>query len=355
MARLVLAFARSRMMINLPLIGHEQARQRGSRAATALTAGRTATMARRGAGGRRTLRWCDAHDTTRPDRAVGSRRLGAAGATPSRVARRARCRATERAGRATDSRSDRGGIRHRIQAAAARAGNEQKAAPPSLQQAKSAPRDPAGLLLPPTLRTRARARRVGDQAMESHALARAERRTARQDRTLLFIAKSRLRDPSLRARRSAPPRHNAALQNGFNWTPLSAISGVPFRRFHFRLSPAAPNSQPILQFLNDMAPPLRQPVRILCNGVAARRMAVVQAYMEGLNRMEHVERIPAYAPEPNPSDYVARHLTHHEPAALFARTPLDHQTRTRILRAPCSAACRCSACPGIRLHTRLTS
>jgi len=51
---------------------------------------------------------------------------------------------------------------------------------------------------------------------------------------------------------------------------------------------------------------------IVWDGLAAHRSKLVKEYVAGLEGRIHLERLPAYAPELNPVEYVWAHLKQHE-------------------------------------------
>lgn len=148
--------------------------------------------------------------------------------------------------------------------------------------------------------------------MEEAALAEVKKNAARQGRTIVFVDESGLSERPTRARTWAPRGQTPVLQYHFNWKQLSVIAGVSFRRFYFRLFPGAIKSPQVIEFLDALGKQLRRPLLVLWDGLAAHRSALVREYLESLNGAIQVERLPAYAPELNPVEYLWAHLKHHE-------------------------------------------
>ena len=97
----------------------------------------------------------------------------------------------------------------------------------------------AGLQQPAAHRTSARARRGGDPALETEALARAKKNARKQGRIIVFIDESGLSEQPTQVRGWAPRGETPVLQYHFNWHQLSVMAGITFYRFYFRLFPGA--------------------------------------------------------------------------------------------------------------------
>jgi len=110
----------------------------------------------------------------------------------------------------------------------------------------------------------------------------------------------------------APKGQTPILQHHFNWSQLSVIAGITFRRFYFRLFPGAIKGPQIIEFLHSLGQQIRQPLLVIWDGLAAHRSALVREYLEALNGAVQIEQLPAYAPELNPTEYIWGHLKHHE-------------------------------------------
>src|ERR1700720_687422 len=301
------------MIDNVGEARHEQVGTRSERIAAAASASGAIPAAWSGAGRGGAAGQRDAQDGIAVERTAASRWHGGAQEPAARPAfGPGRCAAT-RVDARPDGRRARGRLCHGSMDVAARGGVDQAALYPLVQREPSGahPRPPR-LLLPATLGTRARARRVCHQTLEADALARSKKNAAKQGRIIVFIDESGLSERPTRVRTWAPKGQTPILQHHFNWSQLSVIAGITFRRFYFRLFPGAIKGPQIIAFLHAPGQQIRQPLLVIWDGLAAHRSALVREYLEALNGAVQIEQLPAYAPELNPTEYIWGHLKHHE-------------------------------------------
>jgi transposase len=120
-----------------------------------------------------------------------------------------------------------------------------------------------------------------------------------------------------RVRTWAPRGQTPLLQETFNWKSLSIIGGLALLRFYFQVHPGSIKGPQVVQFLRHLQRHLPGKVLVLWDGAAIHRSALVRDYVAGTRGRIQVARLPAYAPELNPVEYMWGHLKTHEIANLI--------------------------------------
>ena len=98
----------------------------------------------------------------------------------------------------------------------------------------------------------------------------------------------------------------------FNWKSLSAIAGITWRQFYFRLYPGAIKSPQVVDFLGHLKGHIRGKILVIWDGLAAHRSRRVRDFLAKQKGRIHLARLPAYAPELNPTEYVWGYWKCHE-------------------------------------------
>ena len=102
------------------------------------------------------------------------------------------------------------------------------------------------------------------------------------------------------------------LQYNFNWKTLSAIAGLTFWNFYFRLYPGTVRSPQVVHFLDALLRHINGPMLIVWDRLAAHRSGLVRDYLMSLQGRIKVEYLPAYAPDLNPVEYIWAYWKQHE-------------------------------------------
>ena len=102
------------------------------------------------------------------------------------------------------------------------------------------------------------------------------------------------------------------LQYNFNWKTLSAIAGLTFWNFYFRLYPGTVRSPQVVHFLDALLRHINGPMLIVWDRLAAHRSGLVRDYLTSLQGRIKVEYLPAYAPDLNPVAYIWAYWKQHE-------------------------------------------
>ena len=107
-----------------------------------------------------------------------------------------------------------------------------------------------------------------------------------------------------RCRTWAPKGQTPVLQYHFNWQGLSAMAGITWWNFYFRLFPGAIRAPQVVQFLRHLLRHLRGKLMVIWDGLPTHRSRLVKDFVvEQKGRLE-LEFLPGYAPELNPVEYL---------------------------------------------------
>ena len=88
-------------------------------------------------------------------------------------------------------------------------------------------------------------------------------------------------------------------------------------RFFFQIHAGSIKGPQAIVFLKHLQRHVPGKLMIIWDGASVHRSALVRDYVAGTNGRVEVERLPAYAPELNPVEYMWGHLKTHEIANLI--------------------------------------
>ena len=119
----------------------------------------------------------------------------------------------------------------------------------------------------------------------------------------------------------------AAVEEG-----LSAIAGVSYFRFYFRLFPGSIKSPQIVEFLKALSATTGKKMLIIWDRLQAHRSVLVREYIEAQRGAIALEFLPAYAPELNPVECIWGYLKSHAMPNFCARdlTHLKRHASSRL-------------------------
>jgi transposase len=170
-------------------------------------------------------------------------------------------------------------------------------------------------------------------------LAAGKKNAARRGQTIIFIDESGLSERPHRCRTWAPRGCTPVLQFHFNWKTLSAIAGMTWWNFYFRLYPGSIKGPQVIDFLGRLLRQLPGRLLIIWDGLPVHRSGkVTQFIWKHRDRLE-IERLPGYAPELNPVEYLWGYLKHHSipnlcPKNLADLSQIARRSLGRIRRRP---------------------
>jgi len=128
---------------------------------------------------------------------------------------------------------------------------------------------------------------------------------------IVFVDESGLSERPTRVRTWAPKGETPVLQYHFNWHQLSAIAGITLYRFYFRLFPGTIKSPQIIEFLQALKQTIGKKLLVIWDGLRAHQSRLVRGFVEATRGAIQLERLPAYAPELNPVEYIWGYLKQH--------------------------------------------
>lgn len=128
---------------------------------------------------------------------------------------------------------------------------------------------------------------------------------------IVFVDESGLSERPTRVRTWAPRGETPVLQYHFNWKQLSAIAGITFYRFYFRLFPGAIKAAQLVEFLQALHQTIGRKLLVIWDGLPAHRSRLVGAFIDSLKGAIQLEQLPGYAPELNPVEYIWGYLKQH--------------------------------------------
>ena len=140
--------------------------------------------------------------------------------------------------------------------------------------------------------------------MEEAHLARAQKKARREGRLILFIDESGLSQRPTRVRTWALKGHSPVVQFHFNWDHVSIIAGMHLAGVTFRLHDGAIKKEEVLEFLKALQAHYRRPLLIIWDGARPHCSRLVRDYVDSTGGQIVVERLPGYAPELNPVEYL---------------------------------------------------
>jgi transposase len=92
---------------------------------------------------------------------------------------------------------------------------------------------------------------------------------------------------------------------------------LSLKRFCFQIHKGSIKSSQVVEFIKHLQRHLRARLLIIWDGAAIHRSKLVQDYLASTKGRVRAERLPPYAPELNPVEYMWAHLKSHEIANLI--------------------------------------
>jgi transposase len=149
-----------------------------------------------------------------------------------------------------------------------------------------------------------------DPALEGRTLARAEKKAAEEGRTIVFIDESGVYLLPIVVRTYAPCGQTPILKEFLSYDHLSLIGAVtPQGRLFLKTYEHSITSQEVVAFLGQLLRLIPGLLLVIWDGSPTHRSKVIKAYLAaGAARRVHLEQLPGYAPELNPTEWVWSYL-----------------------------------------------
>jgi transposase len=158
--------------------------------------------------------------------------------------------------------------------------------------------------------------------LEDRTLARVEKKAAAEGRAIVFIDESGLYLLPLVVRTYAPYGQTPILKVFLSYKHLSLIGAVtPQGRLFLTVYAHSITSREVVSFLGQLQRLIPGFLLVIWDGIPAHRFKIVKAYLAtGAAKHIHLEQLPGYAPDLNPTEWVWSYLK----IADLANTACDH-------------------------------
>jgi transposase len=165
-----------------------------------------------------------------------------------------------------------------------------------------------------------------------------------EERTIVFVDECGFSQKTAAHKTWAPVGETPVIEMNFNWDKLSVIGGISLKSIYFQIHEESIKSKQVINFLKHLQSHVRGKVLVVWDGLPAHRSKAVAEYLAETKGDVWVERLPAYAPELNPIEYLwgnvkGSELANYSPKDLWelsaeARKALfKRRKRPKLIRA----------------------
>ena len=113
-----------------------------------------------------------------------------------------------------------------------------------------------------------------------------------------------------------PGGETPVIQMNFNWKKLSVIGGTTIRSIYFQLHEESVKAPQVIEFLNYLQKHIKGKLLVAWDNLPAYHSKMVAEYFASTKGRVWVERLPGYAPELNPIEYLLGYAKSNELANL---------------------------------------
>lgn len=125
-----------------------------------------------------------------------------------------------------------------------------------------------------------------------------------EGRTIVFVDESGLTQKPAAKNTWAPEGETPVLELNFNWKKLSVIGGITIKSLYFQLHESSVKAPEVVAFLKHLQQHIPGKLLVIWDGLPAHRSQIVAEYLASTKGRVWVERLPGYAPELNPIEYL---------------------------------------------------
>ena len=133
---------------------------------------------------------------------------------------------------------------------------------------------------------------------------RIKAKARKEKRTVVFVDESGLSQKPAVKNTWAPRGETPVLELNFNWSKLSVIGGITIRSLYFQLHEDSIKAGEVVGFLRHLQRHIRGKLLVVWDNLPAHRSKIVAQYLGTTKGRVWVERLPGYAPELNPIEYL---------------------------------------------------
>jgi transposase len=165
--------------------------------------------------------------------------------------------------------------------------------------------------------------------LEGCALARVEKKAVEEGRTIVFIDESGVYLLPMVVRTYAPCGQTPILKEFLSYKHLSLIGAVtPQGKLFLTVYAHSITSREVVLFLGQLLRMIAGLLLVIWDGIPSHRSRIVKAYLaDGAAKRIHLEQLPGYAPDLNPTEWVWSYLK----LADLANIACDHLQDLEVL------------------------
>jgi transposase len=165
--------------------------------------------------------------------------------------------------------------------------------------------------------------------LEGCALARVEKKAVEEGRTIVFIDESGVYLLPMVVRTYAPCGQTPILKEFLSYKHLSLIGAVtPQGKLFLTVYAHSITSREVVLFLGQLLRMIAGLLLVIWDGIPSHRSRIVKAYLaDGAAKRIHLEQLPGYAPDLNPTEWVWSYLK----LADLANIACDHLHDLEVL------------------------